>query len=324
MGNPEDLLRVTLQTIRDAVVITDQAARVQAMNPAAEAMTGWSFAEAQGASIDQVIALSELHSREKHAREASELDGLRPAENSLPPLNPIYIALRDGAPVANTAELLLTGKEGRRTAVHLTAYPVQGPNGEMDGCVLALHDASEAVHLAEHIAYAAQHDSLTGLPNRILFVDRLEQGTKLADRNSDDLAVFFLDLDNFSQIKSTYGYGAGDAVLKEASYRMVAALRESDTVCRLGGDEFVILVTGVKSLADVEAVAAKLIEELAKPFVLDPHTIQTSSSIGVSIYPRDGSDADTLLRLADGAMRQAKREGRNRYLFAKPEVERAG
>jgi diguanylate cyclase (GGDEF)-like protein len=323
MGNPEHLLRVTLQSIRDAVVTTDRGARVLALNPAAEAMIGWSSAEAAGRLIEEVIALSELHSREKHAREASGRDGLRPAESSLSPLNPAYIALRDGVSVANTGELLLSGKDGRRTAVHVTASPVHDSDGQIEGCVLALHNVSEAVQLAERIAYAAQHDALTGLPNRILFVDRLEQGTKLADRNGDDLAVFFLDLDNFSQIKSTYGYGAGDAVLVEASYRMGAALRESDSVCRLGGDEFVILVTGVKSLADVEAVAAKLVEELAKPFALDAHTIQTSSSIGVSIYPRDGSDADTLLRLADGAMRQAKREGRNRYLFAKPEAQRA-
>jgi diguanylate cyclase (GGDEF)-like protein len=324
MGNPEHLLRVTLQSIRDAVVTTDREARVLALNPAAEAMTGWSSTEAAGKLIEEVIALSELHSREKHVREASDRDGLCPAESSLSPLNPAYIALRDRVPVANTGELLLSGKDGRRTAVHLIASPVHDFDGQIEGCVLALHDVSEAVQMAERISYLAQHDPLTGLPNRILFVDRLEQGTKLADRNGDDLAVFFLDLDNFSQIKSTYGYGSGDAVLKEASYRMVAALRESDSVCRLGGDEFVLLVTGVKSLTDVEAVAAKLVEELAKPFALDAHTIQTSSSIGVSIYPRDGSDADTLLRLADGAMRQAKREGRNRYLFARPEAERAG
>jgi diguanylate cyclase (GGDEF)-like protein len=323
MGNSEHLLRATLQSIRDGVVTTDKAARILALNPAAEAMTGWSSAEAAGKSIDRVVELSEWRARENNLSNIDREEERPPDGGKLPPLNPVYIALRDGSPVHSPEHLLLVGRDGRRVAVHLTASPLQDSAGQIEGCVLALHDVSEAVHLAEQIAHNSQYDPLTGLPNRILFVDRLEQGTKLSDRNNDDLAVFSLNLDHFSQIKAEHGSALADRLLKEASYRMLAALRESDTVCRLHADEFVIMAPGIKSLADIEAVAAKLIEEMARPFVLDDHILHSSCSIGVSIYPRDARDAGTLLRRADGAMHQAKREGRNRYLFAKSEVSRA-
>jgi len=323
MGNPEHLLSVALRSIRDGVVTTDEAARVLALNPAAESMTGLSHSEAIGKSIDQIVELSEWRSREMKPSGDGREDGLPKSDGKPPPLNPVYVALRDQAPVHRPEQLLLIGKDGRRSAVQLTASPLQDSAGRIEGCILALHDVSEAAHLAERIARDSHYDSLTGLPNRILFVDRLEQGTKLSDRNNDDLAVFSLNLDHFTQVKARYGNTVADGLLKEASYRMLAALRESDTVCRLSADEFVIVASGMKSVADIEAVAAKLVEEMAKPFALDNQSLQTSCSIGVSVYPRDARDAGTLLRLADGAMHQAKREGRNRYLFVRVDSTRA-
>jgi diguanylate cyclase (GGDEF)-like protein/PAS domain S-box-containing protein len=303
MQVPQNLLSVTLQSIRDAVVTTDQAGRVQMLNRAAESMTGWSSAEAAGKPVEEVVELRKSGS------------------GSLLP-SPAHTALRDGAPVDQAEHSMLIGKDGCRTTVQITASPLHDSAGQIEGCVLILHDVNEALRLAERISYLTHHDPLTGLPNRILLVDRMEQGTKFADRNNDQVAVIFVDLDHFSEIKVSLGNALADDMLKEAAFRMIAALRESDTICRLGGDEFVMMVPGVKSLADVEAVAAKIVEEIAKPFLMGEQTIHATCSIGISVYPRDASDAETLMRLADGAMHQAKRDGRNRYLFAKLEAER--
>jgi diguanylate cyclase (GGDEF)-like protein/PAS domain S-box-containing protein len=303
MPNSEDLLRVTLQSIRDAVVTTDQAARVQMLNRAAEAMTGWSSAEAFGKPIDEVVQLR---------RHGSELE--------LP--HPVQTVLSTGDRIEPSEQFLLIAKDGRRTSVQLVSSPLQAEQGQASGCVLVLYDVGEALQLAERIARLGHHDQLTGLPNRILFVDRMEQATKAADRNIDQIAVIFVALDHFSQIKTTHGNALADQLLQEAVRRILAALRESDTVSRLGADEFILLVPGVNSVADVEAVAAKLLEEIAQPCSIGGQTLQTSCSIGISLYPRDASDANTLMRLADGAMRQAQSDGRNRYLFANAEAAR--
>jgi diguanylate cyclase (GGDEF)-like protein len=303
MRNSPHLLSVTLQSIRDAVVATDQDARVQLLNHAAEILTGWTSSEAAGKAIDQIVDLQRT--------------GSGPA---LP--NPVHQALRENAPVDISQPIMLIGKSGQRTAVQITASPLQDSGGEVEGCVLVLHDVSEALQLAERIAYLSNQDQLTGLPNRILLMDRLEQGTRVADRNSDEVAVIFVDLDHFTEIRAACGNAVADELLKEAAARMNACLRESDSVCRLGGDEFVIMITGVKSLADVDAVAEKLLSEIAVPFAIGEHTLRTTCSLGISIYPRDASDGETLMRLADGAMHRAKRNGRNRYLFANAEARR--
>ena len=309
MQNPQNLLQVTLQSIRDAVVTTDLEARVQILNRAAESMTGWSSSEAAGKSIEEVIEL--------------RVEG---SGNLVP--NPVRKALGGDSKVEDAEYLMLIGKDGCRTTVHVTASPLHSSTGQIEGSIIVLHDANEALILAERISYLAHHDSLTGLPNRILLVDRLEQGTRFSDRYNDQVAVIFVDLDHFGQIKATIGNPFADNLLKEMADRMNATLRESDTVSRLGMDEFVIMVPGVKSLADIDGVAAKLVDEIARPFVLsngsEEHTIRATCSIGISVYPRDASDVETLMRLADGAMHQAKRDGRNRYLFAKPETEQTG
>jgi diguanylate cyclase (GGDEF)-like protein/PAS domain S-box-containing protein len=296
MLNPEYLLSFTLQSIRDAVVTTDRAARVLMLSRAAETMTGWSTTEAAGRSIDEIVEL----------RKANGVHLL---------LQPTHAVLRDGTAIEIAEQAIAIGKDGRHTSVQITAAPLHDAENQVEGCVLVLHDITEAQQLAERLAYRAHHDPLTGLPNRILLVDRLEQGTKFSDRHTDHVAVFSLDLDRFSQIKITYGNAIADELLIEAASRMSAALRESDTICRLGADEFVIMVPSVKSLADLEGVASKLLEEIAKPCTIGEHTLQITCSIGIGIYPRDARDAETLMRLADVAMRQAKRNGGNRYLF---------
>ena len=189
MQNPQDLLQVTLQSIRDAVVTTDIEARVQILNRAAESMTGWSSSEAAGKPIEEVVEL--------------RVEG---SGNLVP--NPVRKALSGASTVEDAEYLMLIGKDGCRTTVHATASPLHSPTGQIEGSIIVLHDANEALILAERISYLAHHDSLTGLPNRLLLVDRLEQGTKFSDRNNDQIAVIFVDLDHFGQIQNGSQYGS--------------------------------------------------------------------------------------------------------------------
>lgn len=302
MQSSPHLLRVLLQTVRDAVVTTDSSAQILLLNRAAEAMTGWLAAEAVGRPVGEVI-------------------DLRKNDGSQFEVDPVRAVLRENKHFNSTENLLLMGKNGVNTSVQITASPVHDSVGQVEGCVLALHDVSEALQLAKRIAYLSNYDHLTGLPNRILLMDRMEQATRLADRNNDRLAVIFVDLDRFGAIRTSCTNSVADEMLKEMAARINAALRESDTVCRLGGDEFVIMVTGVKSISDIEAVAAKLLVEIAKPHKIGNQILQTTCSIGISIYPRDASDGETLMRLADRALRQAKQDGRNCFRFAKSDIE---
>lgn len=304
MHNPAHLLHATLQSIRDAVVTTDAAARVRSLNPAAEAMTGWTEAESLGKPVEVVTDLRDL----RHET----------AEAHLP--NPAYAALRDGVKVEVVGDALLVAKGGLRTAVAVCASPLRDQQGFLSGALLILHDVSEALQLANRRFYEANYDSLTGLPNRILLVDRMEQATKFADRHSDQMAILALDVDRFTAVKEAHGQTAGDELLKETAFRISAALRESDTVCRLGADDFVILLPGVTSRADVESLAAKLLRAISDPFALTGGNAEVTCSIGISLYPQDAVDANSLMRLADAALVQAKRAGRGRYGFAGVEV----
>jgi diguanylate cyclase (GGDEF)-like protein/PAS domain S-box-containing protein len=297
MQSSQNLLRVTLQSVRDAVVTTDSVGRIQLMNRAAEDLTGWTEPESLNRPVEDVVNLREYGTDNPHP-------------------NPAYTALREVRKVEHMRDVLLVGKDGRRVGVRVSATPIDDEAGRPEGCLLVFFDASEALRLAERISYLAQHDSLTGLPNRILFVDRLEQGIRLSDRTTDQLAVIFVDLDHFDQVNRSFGTHVADQLLKLVAYRLAEALRESDTVCRLGADEFVLLVPGVKSIANLETLADKLLREISNPFTIDDHIVSVTCSIGISVYPLHASEAGTLMRLADGSMHKAKEGGRNRYLFA--------
>jgi diguanylate cyclase (GGDEF)-like protein/PAS domain S-box-containing protein len=168
--------------------------------------------------------------------------------------------------------------------------------------------ASLALHLATH-------DSLTGLPNRKLFCDRLEQALEWAAQNEQLVALLFLDLDGFKLINDTQGHDVGDQLLKAVARRLTGCLRGSDTVARLGGDEFTIILPAVPSTEVVAKVAEKILDTLSKPFQLNSHTIFVTSSIGISIYPNNGNDIDAVVKGADTAMYRAKELGKNRYEF---------
>ena len=163
--------------------------------------------------------------------------------------------------------------------------------------------------------YQAHHDDLTKLPNRTFFNDRLEQAIQKAKRNKTLIALFYIDLDHFKQINDSLGHEIGDKVLQETANRLKNNIRKEDTLSRLGGDEFTVIVEELSIAKDVSVLAQKIIEDLAKPFYIDTHTLYVSSSIGISIYPDDDTDAKNLLKYSDSAMYKAKEEGRNNFQF---------
>jgi diguanylate cyclase (GGDEF)-like protein len=182
------------------------------------------------------------------------------------------------------------------------------------------HHAAEREQDRAELEYLAQFDALTGLPNRVLFRDRLDQAIKRARRHGGWVSVLFVDLDNFAVVNDQLGHDVGDALLKEAADRIGSVVRAADTVAHLGGDEFAIVVEGHDDTAAAEAVADKTVAALAEPYHLDEKNLFVSASIGVSVFPVDGEDADSLLRDAALAMSAAKDSGRNGFQFYTSEL----
>ncbi len=200
-------------------------------------------------------------------------------------------------------------------------------NGSAVGRVWNFRDVSEYFNIMQELrdkesrlAHIAHHDSLTGLPNRLLFLDRLEHAIHLARRSQEQLAVFFIDLDRFKSINDSLGHDAGDMLLKSFAERLRSAVRQNDTIARLGGDEFTVILESIDGVNDAATVAGKILETLKQPFTSDEYQFYVTSSIGISFYPQDGATADLLLKNADAAMYKSKDEGRNNYHFYKEEM----
>ena len=175
--------------------------------------------------------------------------------------------------------------------------------------------AQTAVSSLDDLTRSTQHDELTGAPNRTLMLDRLEQAISMAQRRATRVGVMFVDLDRFKQINDTLGHAVGDEVLRLAARCLAGAVRDSDSISRYGGDEFVVLLAELSNAADAAPIARKMLEALAGPSVIGPHTMSLSASVGISVYPEDGADAVTLIQRADAAMYRSKKRGAGNYTF---------
>ena len=198
---------------------------------------------------------------------------------------------------------------------HLVGTPLKGADGDIQRMVLFYTDISERWIAALKIERLAFFDSLTGLPNRVLFKDRLAQMVTRARRHTEMVAVLFIDLDRFKEVNDTLGHSNGDLLLQLIAERLKDSLRTTDTVARLGGDEFMVILEGLDSRTSVSNIAEKLLTILSNPVQLAEREVYTGGSIGISIFPYDGDDVDTLLKNADVAMYHAKALGRNTYSF---------
>lgn len=292
---------ITLNSISDAVIGTDMAGNVDYLNVAAEHMTLWKREDAQGKSINLVMPLVQC-------------------ENKLAKASPIMQVLRQDKATTLTPGTILLRRDGSEVAIEDSTAPIHDSEGNMAGAVMVFHDVSATQAMAVKMAHLAQHDFLTNLPNRALLNDRIAQAIGLAKRRETHLAILFLDLDNFKHINDSLGHAIGDMLLKSVTERLCACVRSSDTVSRQGGDEFVILVTDDKSAENAAYTAEKLLKSLAAPHSINKHELYVTTSIGISSYPADGTDAETLIKNADTAMYQAKERGRNNFQFFKPEM----
>lgn len=219
-------------------------------------------------------------------------------------------------------ELVLRSEAGEEVPCSANARLMIDGNGKPLKIIGSLRDISERRRAENEIRKLAYHDTLTGLPNRSLFLDRLHQALAHAQRANHLLAILFLDLDRFKDVNDTLGHARGDLLLQHVATRLSENVRRCDTVARLGGDEFVVLLTAVKSDRDVSVVAEKILEDLSRSVDLDGQQVFTGCSIGVVLYPHDGADAQTLLKHADMAMYAAKDRGRNTYQFFSEEMNR--
>ncbi len=193
--------------------------------------------------------------------------------------------------------------------------PVLDSGGKLSRMMGVSQDITERKRREEAVRFLAYHDSLTGLPNRRLLDDRLKQAVNQAQRRHKKVAAMLVELDSFKQVNDSAGHRAGDNVLREVAQRLAGCVRKADTLARHGGDEFVIIMSDVQAEADCQIVADKVLHVLAEPFLVDGASFTLGASIGVSLFPSDAGDGDTLLRNADAAMYQAKQMGRNRFRF---------
>lgn len=207
---------------------------------------------------------------------------------------------------------------GRRTLL-LNARQIEREVGKERIILLAIEDITERKKYEEKIQQMAFHDSLTGLPNRKLFSDRLGIVLAQAKRNKKKVGIVMLDLDNFKDVNDTLGHDVGDTLLKAVAERLSVILRKSDTVARFGGDEFVLIFPDMEAIEEAIQVVQKIIDRFNKPFLIDTHQLVVTTSIGIAVYPNDGMDEEILMKNADIAMYQAKQAGRARYQLYKEE-----
>jgi len=292
----EDMAQITLDAIGDAVLVVDPQGQVIYLNRVAESLTGWSSAEALGRQVDEVFFI---------------VDGL----TRQPVKSPAQRAIRERRTVELALGSVLIRRDGSDLAIEDSAAPIHNRSGQMAGAVIVFHDARQSGAVMDKMSHLAQHDYLTGLPNRALLMERLCHAIGMAKRHRKQIALLFLDLDFFKKVNDVFGHAIGDRLLRDVAAKISSCVRGTDMVSRHGGDEFVILLTEIEQRQDAAQVADKVLAGFAAPQRIDGHEFPITLSIGISVYPEDGRDADTLMRRADTAMYRTKENGRNSYQF---------
>jgi diguanylate cyclase (GGDEF)-like protein/PAS domain S-box-containing protein len=313
----EGRYRGLLEAAPDAMIVVNQQSEIVLLNVRAEKQLGYRRDELLGQPVTNIIP-------EGFAARLIA-DDLRSAADAL------------AQQIGTGIELIARRKDGSEFPIEIMLSPLESAEGIL--VTAAIRDITVRNEAEEHLArkveelsrsvsaaramslemvHAAQHDFLTGLPNRMLLNDRIGQAIALAPRHSRQVAVLFLDLDGFKHINDSLGHSVGDKLLQSIATRLVDCVRVSDTVSRQGGDEFVVLLSDAEQWEDADTVARRMLEAVAGAHLIDQRDLHITASIGISIYPDDGGDAETLIKNADTAMYQAKENGRQSYQFFKP------
>jgi diguanylate cyclase (GGDEF)-like protein/PAS domain S-box-containing protein len=299
-----EVANLTLDSIGEAVLRTDSQGNITYLNRIAEKVTGWSREEAHGRPVAEVLRL---------------IDGASRAAVD----TALGSATQEGDTVSSTVgstNCILVRRDGFEVSIESKTTLIHEHGESVSGTIVAFRDVSADRAKTLELSHLAQHDALTDLPNRVLFNDRLAQAIALAERQGKQLAVMFVDLDHFKKINDSLGHDVGDKLLRSVAGRLKACVRRSDTICRVGGDEFVVLLSQVEHAEDAAISARKALRALTAPHTIDSKSLDINVSIGVSTYPTDGQDAESLLNRADNALYEAKQRGRNNYQFFRHEM----
>jgi diguanylate cyclase (GGDEF)-like protein/PAS domain S-box-containing protein len=293
--------QATLDCIGDGVICTDETGNISFLNRVAETMTGWSLKEAVGQPMTECVSIVDAITR----------------KTILDPMAKAASQDRTGTLPLNC---VLIRRDGHEVFIEDSVAPIHDREGTVTGAVIVFRDVSATRTLEEKLTHSAQHDFLTGLPNRMLLNDRIGQAISLAHRHTCHAAVLFLDLNGFKQINDSLGHRIGDKVLQSVAKRLQECVRSPDTVIRQGGDEFIVVIQELKRPQDAVITVARLLKTVADVHSIDSHEIFVTTSIGVSVYPGDGLDAETLIKSADTAMYHTKKNGSQTYTFFRPEM----
>gem|GEM_PF-1505073 len=292
----EQRLANVLGTVRDAIITIDQKGNVQSINAAGERMFGYPKNQVLGQNVKLLMPshYADHHDHHLHA----------------------YVTQGNALSLENSRELEGQHANGAIFPIELTVTEMKEGNQRLFTGVI--RDITERKKAQDKIKHMAHHDALTQLPNRNLYIERVERAIVRAKRSGKPLAILFVDLDKFKPINDELGHEAGDAVLKTVAERMLTCVRLSDTVARFGGDEFVAILENLDHADSAAVVAQKILSRLLKPIpVPDGKQASVGASIGISIFPEDGKTLDELAHAADQAMYAVKESGRNNFKFFK-------
>ncbi|WP_462168693.1 two-component system response regulator [Pseudoalteromonas lipolytica] len=292
----KEQLRITLDSIADAVISTDKKANIVYMNPVAQRLTGWSQTAAKGRHIEEVMKL---------------VDATTKASS----INPLVVALNENRPVAMALNTQLISKQGIEHRVEDSAAPILDKNHSQCGAVMVFQDVSEALAMSMQMTYLSHHDQLTSLPNRVLLHDRLTQGIARAEFNDSKLSLMLLDLDKFKFINDALGHHVGDEIIAHIGHSLDLFACNDITVARVGGDEFALVVPHSANSLSLEPLVNQVLNVISKPFRSGGEQHVLTASLGISVYPDDASSVEEMLRHADSAMYKAKNESANSYFY---------
>ncbi len=285
------------QDSHEAIIILDEAERVARVNTAFKAITGYTEAELSGRHLCEL------------------LDSSRSGEDICTHINEVI-----GRSGNWQGEVWYRRKSGEVFPAWQTLSAITDETGEVTRYAAIFSDLSEQRDSEARINYLAHYDPITDLPNRTLLNQRLSESINAASRTGSRLALLFLDLDRFKNVNDSLGHHIGDRVLRVTADRLDRSVREQDTIARPGGDEFIVLLDELHDTRDAGAVASKILEALSEPIYIEGYEVFGGGSIGISVFPEDGRDTETLIRNADAAMYRAKEQGRNTYQYYTPEL----
>ncbi|QDL10465.1 REC domain-containing diguanylate cyclase [Brasilonema octagenarum UFV-E1] len=285
-----------LKSMGCAVMLTDTCGCIHLMNPIAEELTGWTQEEAVTKNLAEILSLVDKDTGILRKDLATQV-------------------IQTGVVLNLPETLTLIAKDHTEIQIGGNIAPIRDDDGSLIGAVVVFQDITQRKQTEAQLVRNAFYDALTGLPNRVLFLERLSQVfERRKRRNNENYAVLFLDVDGFKGINDTFGHSAGDNFLIEIARRLESCLRSADTVARFGGDEFAILIEDIKDLSDTINVAQRIQEALKLPIYIEEYKISISASIGIALSCSNYEQPESLLRDADMAMYDAKQQGKARYV----------